>query len=307
MTPQIKITCSVCLQHSGVVNWWPTSRTCHCFLGLSGLVWESAESCEPLPGKRTRAGRNTVLFPISRGPWSICRSSHFHSPYSSHQDSLKTNLQNMTCSLRLFHWFPITCRIKSKLDCGLEGPLLSSAPPASTTSSSLPACFLNSGSCSLSVPWVCQAHFCILSCREHWLLPCLEFHVSNTVSKRPSEIALWSNLCPQPLAPLSPFLHSDFVFVSPREQELWGPHGLQHLEQPLWCPGIQWWVCELCAPETDFFLLWSILILIYCFFPLWCLGMWCDSRINQKQENGWKSCPVGRTSWNWQGTHFLSF
>lgn len=36
--------------------------------------------------------------------------------------------------------------------------------------------------------------------------------------------------------------------------------------------------------------------------------MWCDSRINQKQENGWKSRLVGRTSWNWQGTpHFPHF
>nr|XP_030707977.1 nuclear RNA export factor 2-like isoform X1 [Globicephala melas] len=28
--------------------------------------------------------------------------------------------------------------------------------------------------------------------------------------------------------------------------------------------------------------------------------MWCDSGINQKQENCWKSCLVGRASWNWQ-------
>ena len=84
-------------------------------------------------------------------------------PHSSHQDTLKTNFQNMTCGLRLFHWLPITRRIKSKPYCGLEGSVLSAASPASTTSSSRSACFLNSGQHSFSVPWTCQAHSCILN------------------------------------------------------------------------------------------------------------------------------------------------
>lgn len=63
---------------------------------------------------------------------------------------------------------------------------------------------------------------------------CIKYNVEEASPDRSVEYPL-----PQPLAPLLPFLHSDFVFVSPREQELRGPHGLQHLEQPLWCPGVQ--------------------------------------------------------------------
>ena len=141
---------------------------------------------------------------------------------------------------------------EARLDWGLAGPVPSPAPPASTTSSPFSTCSLNSGSCSLSVPWVCQAHCCILNCWEHWLLLRLEFHVSNIMSKRPSQLTLWRNLCPQPFCCPCLLL---VVYVCLLHQGMSSAALMFSSTYNSLCGvlAVSEWVCELCVPETGLF------------------------------------------------------